>query len=423
MSIKDSLLNLKQKIKGTKKEAQEKATLEDADKSFLSATEALHEHPISEGSTTTADSDIILNKIEGSSAPRISNRIFFSVDLDDKVDAFINWYFKKMVKWHYTAIGECRKPKEMRDFIEEMAVWYELRYPDYEVNRMMPCTKQEKTEIDNVMFRNNSYINDLLGNDSDTRELEWDKFYSREVFIKSLPIQKKVLLSSPRYREVVNLDIYSSRACLHLSKEGIVEEAEGISIWTNYIIRDEELTGLHVKKVLELFRAKGIELPKNNELEETIMTVDNWTYQKEEILNCVMYRIIERGGIRIGPRRALIFAKEFKRSIDVPMMYGIDYSDPGLRTFINEYIKAGGSTSLECLVGYFERTNKKTPLKRVTVEELLMYNKEYTKEEDELHQRLVNILASQIDSDEVKKEEVKRLRLERKLEKSRINKK
>ena len=56
-----------------------------------------------------------------------------------------------------------------------------------------------------------------------------------------------------------------------------------------------------------------------------------------------MYRIIERGGNRFGPRRAFLFAKEFGRNIDVPMMYGVDTSDPGLRYFMNEYLKAGGN--------------------------------------------------------------------------------
>ena len=43
----------------------------------------------------------------------------------------------------------------------------------------------------------------------------------------------------------------------------------------------------------------------------------------------------------------------------------------------------------------------------------------YTPEEMALHQRMVNVLASQIDQDEVRKEEVKQLRLQRRLEKSR----
>ena len=45
----------------------------------------------------------------------------------------------------------------------------------------------------------------------------------------------------------------------------------------------------------------------------------------------------------------------------------------------------------------------------------------YTPEETVLHQRMVNALASQIDQEEVRKEEVKQLRLQRRLEKSRSN--
>lgn len=108
-------------------------------------------------------------------------------------------------------------------------------------------------------------------------------------------------------------------------------------------------------------------------------------------------------------------------------MYAVDYSDPGLIRFINEYIKAGGSKDLECYVGYFPKTSKKEKLDTISIQELILPENNnskiaFTPEEYELHQRLVNVLVSQIDQDVVRKEEVKRLRLERKLEKSRIKK-
>ena len=81
-----------------------------------------------------------------------------NVNLDAKVDNFIDWYFENMVKGHYTDIGEFHKPNDMRNFIEKMAVWYELRYPDYEINRLMPGSNQERTIISNVMFNNNTII-------------------------------------------------------------------------------------------------------------------------------------------------------------------------------------------------------------------------------------------------------------------------
>ena len=174
-----------------------------------------------------------------------------------------------------------------------------------------------------------------------------------------------------------------------------------------------------------MIKTKGIKIPENNEFIKAIQNYDNWIYQKEEMLNCVMYRIIIRGGNRIGPRRAFLFAKEFERNIDIPMAYGVDYSDPGLRLFINEYIKSGGKKELLCYNRYFSRASKYEKLNTVTIGELIknQWNNattKYTPEEDVLHQRLVNVLASQVNQEVVSKEEVKKLRLERKLAKSKL---
>lgn len=42
------------------------------------------------------------------------------INLDDKVDEFINWYYKNMVKGKYTDIGEYHFPRQMRDLIEKI---------------------------------------------------------------------------------------------------------------------------------------------------------------------------------------------------------------------------------------------------------------------------------------------------------------
>ena len=349
------------------------------------------------------------------------------IDLDAKVDEFIDWYFENMVKGNYTDSREYHAPREMRDLIEKIAVWYELRYPSYEINRLMPGSGQEQINVNDVMFKNNPYVNELLDENSDAKELDWNDFYNTNVFMKSLPWEERCYFTKPRYRNIVYLNPNSRVAHLHLTKNGFVEMAEDVTGYTESVIKDEELTGLNVRDVVELFQEKGIELPENNELEKTINEANKWIQQKEGILDCAMYRIIERGGNRIGPRRAFLFAKEFGRNIDIPMMYAVDRSDPGLRLFMNEYIKSGGSKDLECYVGYFSRASKKEKLDTVTIQDLILtlWNDAatfYTPEEDELHQRLVNAIASQVDQEVVKQEEVKRLRLERKLEKSRINK-
>ena len=346
------------------------------------------------------------------------------ISLDDKVDEFIDWYFKNMVKGNYTDIGEYQFPREMRDLIEKIAVWYELRYPSYEINRLMPGSGQEQINVNDVMFRNNPYINELLDENSDAKELDWDDFYNTNVFMKSLPWEERWYFSKPRYRDRVYLNPNFRGAHLHLTKNGSVEMAEDITGFTKSAIKDEELTGLTVRDVVKLFKDKGIELPENNELEKAIKEADKWIQQKEGILDCAMYRIIERGGNRIGPRRAFLFAKEFSRSIDIPMMYAVDHSDPGLRLFMNEYIKAGGSKDLKCYVGYFSRASKNEKVYTTTIQDLILTQNNnaatfYTPEEHELHQRIVNAIASRVDHEAVRQEEVNQLRLERKLEKSR----
>ena len=321
------------------------------------------------------------------------------IDLDEKVDKFINWYYENMVKGHYTDIGEFYFPRKMRNLIEKIAVWYELRYPDYEVNRLMRCCGQEENYINDVMFRNNPYVNDLLDENSDAKELEWDEFYNASVFIKSLPFDERFLLSDPWYRSISYL-IPTEKAPfnLYLTKTGIVKRTENVSEWTNSVVTDEELIGLHVKKVREVFKNRGIELPINSALEEVILDADRQMYRKEGILDCAMYRIIERGGSRIGARRAFLFAKEFGRNIDIPMMYGVDCTSPGLRSFMNEYFKAGGSKDLVCYSNYFTRASREEKIDTISLRELILRQSEnaeifYTPEETQLHQRLVKTLS------------------------------
>ena len=342
--------------------------------------------------------------------------------LDDKVDTFIEWYYKNMVKDHYTDIGEYHKPREMRNFIEKMAVWYELRYPDYEINRLMHCSGQEPTEVNNVMFRDNQYISDLLGNDSDIKDLDWDEFYNAHAFISSLSAEERGYFTKPKYYNLRN-----GEARLKLTPTGIIQDVEmlrTLPLWLNDNERvniDKEFKGKHIEELVKFFKERASGTGVYKSLQEIVNNYNNQLYQKEEMLNCVMYRIIERGGNRIGPRRAFLFAKEFGRNIDIPMMYAVDRTDPGLRLFINEYLKSGGTKDLMCYVGYFSNTNKKGKLDMVSIQDLILTQSNnvatfYTPEETELHQRLVNVLSSQVDQSLVKQEEVKRLRLERKLE-------
>ena len=309
------------------------------------------------------------------------------IDLDVKINNFINWYLKNMVKGHCDDIRKSQKSNNMRKFIEKMAVWYELRYPDYKINKLISMSSQEAIEInDNI------------------KVLGWDEF----VFIAN----ERAYLSNPEYPKYYNLKNVDAR--LELTSTGIIQNSEELNSLKLRLSDDErrtidkEFKGKHIEELVKFLKERATNSDVYKDLEEIITNYNNQLYQKEEMLNCVMYRIIERGGNRIGPRRALLFAKEFGRNIDIPMMYGIDYSDPGLRKFIIEYIKAGGSKDLICYIGYFSMRQSQK-IDTVTIDELLktLSNDDitkYTPEETELHQRMVNALT-------VRKEEIKQLNL------------
>ena len=342
------------------------------------------------------------------------------INLNHKVDSFINWYYENMVKGKYSKSGEFQEPKRLRDFIEKMAVWYELRYPDYEINRILKCTGTEDIDINQEMFVNNSYLDDV---NEEIDYFNWSEFYNPKVFFDTLPQEEKYYLRKPRYNSLIYID-KSYIAHLHLSANGTVELSEGIGVYTQNKITDEELEEMNIEDVLTLFKEKNITLPSDNEIIPAIVSYKKRLYFKEELLNCVMYRIIERGRDGYGARRAFLFAKEFNRNIDIPIMYGLYYG-VGQRQFINEYLKSGGKKELECYINYLIREEEDEDIETITItiEEFLKHvrhnaTNKYTEEEQLLGQNLVNILNSQIDEEKLKQEQIKADRITRKLKKS-----
>lgn len=356
------------------------------------------------------------------------------IDLDDKVDEFIDWYANNMVKGHYTDISKYHMPRDLRNFIEKMAVWYELRYPDYEVNRIMNCCSQEQKNIDAEMFINNPMTSEMINGFDNLwskwskrvlNSMHWEEFYNAKAFINSLPSYEKHYLSKAKYNYYTRLFIDDYRDIkFYLTSNGFIEKIHEtyLAPINGKYLDSNELIGMNIKDAIVILKENYNCTEKQlKDIIKEISEYENQKLFKEELLNCVMYRIIERGGTRIGSRRAFLFAQEFNRNIDIPMIYGVDSSD---REFMNLYLKAGGSKELVCFTNYGCRASKKEKLKTATIQELILITNKpnlYTPEEDELHQRLVNILTSQIDQDVVRQEEVKKLRIERSLKRSQKN--
>lgn len=287
--------------------------------------------------------------------PKLSIDLDTSADLSNKVDTFIDWYFSNMVKGQYTDIEKFQKSNNMRNFIEKMAVWYELRFPNYEIKRLMENSNQEK-QIKNT----------------DEKNLDCSELYNTKMFIKSLSDEEKKYLNEPCYYNIKN-----GATRLKLTSTGFVQKSEMLGSlcgWLNDEDRkkiDNDFEGKHIEDVLKFLNERASNIETYTSLKEIIDNYNKQSYQKNEMLNCVMYRIIERGGTRFGPRRAFLFAKEFGRNIDIPMMYGIDYSDPYLKNFISDYIKARGSIKLQCYLNYFERTSRWSKLDTVSIDEVI----------------------------------------------------
>ncbi len=268
-------------------------------------------------------------------------------DLNGKVDEFLNWY----------KIGQERN--EMRNFLEKMAVWYELRYPDYEVNKLISLTLKDDNNYD--LLNNNPYLKNSLPN------YDWPNFYNTKAFLNSLSESEKKYFAKPIYPKIVYWNRLTSTAHLSLTPSGYVIDSE-LMTTVNPYIKDEFLIGKHLKDVIKIFKRQGVCFPLNNELEKAVNYINKMEYQKQEMLNCVMYRLIERDKEKYGPRRAFLFAKEFHLNLDIPMIYGINLNDMGLSIFIKEYLKEGGKLNLNCLVNDNFTT---MPLKEILEKSLL----------------------------------------------------
>ncbi len=108
----------------------------------------------------------------------------------------------------------------------------------------------------------------------------------------------------------------------------------------------------------------------------------NWTFNKHfhkealeaiertgETVNLnVLRRIIERGRNRVGARRGVLFAKEFRMDVNLPMSYAIDWSDPYLHDYLMDNIQQLNLDTI-CPINYFCRDS--LPIEEATFEEVI----------------------------------------------------
>lgn len=163
------------------------------------------------------------------------------VDLDEKIDNFLKWYSKNMIKYscfhdnskHYQESIEVRK---VCNFIEKMAAWYEFRFQDDDVIRII--NHNDADEEYNI-FSSKNYYFDYIN------------------FFECLNTDEKSFLADFQYPNLFYFD-QGKRAHLHLNSDGTVSDSEFVFIYTNHKAKDEELIGMHIKDVIELLKKETL---------------------------------------------------------------------------------------------------------------------------------------------------------------------
>lgn len=306
-----------------------------------------------------------------------NNDLYQIYYLDKKVDIFIDWW-KNSLEGNYPIDYT---EEDLRKLIEDVAEWYENIYPDYCLNGSINQIPRD-------------HINDLLNN----RLLEKE----RELFLK------------PKYPKYVRLwtipNNITTNTCVgeirfYLNDDGIVKDIDKPFVFNDHFFRPEEFIGKDIDKVAKILRMyHKASYAQLRDFNFTSMRYKDETTFNNLLLNSIMYRIIEKGKGNFGAKRGYLFAKEFRRNLDIPMSYGIDMNDPYMNKFIIDYLNNGGNNRLLCFIDYKNRLVDKE--NHLDVNYLSEIQKKINQEEYELYQRFVKVLKSQIDEETIQKEEI-----------------
>lgn len=332
--------------------------------------------------------------------------------IDQQLEDYFKWYQDNIL--NYQCEEKSEEMKKLKKLISKFVAWYEIRYPDYELSCMVPFPYSDDSFPMNEILKEEKQVSD---------EFDWATFYDKKVFLKSLSIKEKMLISNKyifngtRWLHFKSQNDLSYGIQVKLSKKMNVSYLFNITL--NY--SDEDLSnikGKNIDEAIQILKEHGYELEKNDRI-----FLDYYNSKKEnscKILEAVMYSLMKSGRRYAGPRRALLFAKEFKLNLDIPMSYGIIMDDEDTLYLIDEYLKNGGHEDLTCYVDSFIKDKNVMSLSDI-IEKFLNDEPSYEVQREissrkyDLEEQLVTILNSQINSEELENERIRKYRIERKL--------
>lgn len=360
-------------------------------------------------------------KYEESLSQNISSPETYSDDYKElfarRINDFLTDYKKNLLIEEQSPTYVDSRMTEMKNFIEKMAIIYEIIYPDISFLQAEDKFIND-SYVNQVMFKDNKYLNDTLEEETLLEELEWNKFIGVKSMIKILSEQEKELLRKPSYNMLINLKssgFWDPWDSLTLTKRGVIRKIRLNN--RKSALKDEDLIGYRASKVVERLKNKNIPETAYIELTNEVTRVDRLNKQRDAMLECIMFRIMERGYDFLGARRALLFANDFSLVLEKPLIYEINGTteDFNVAAFLRKYSDLGGNLdNAKNLM--FSEDSKYTWCydSKMELEEDLKSEEEKAKEQ-ELRQRLVTSLYGNINQEELAQEKVKHLRLERRL--------
>jgi hypothetical protein len=239
-----------------------------------------------------------------------------------------------------------------------------------EIHKTIPCDAIYGQEI-NASFYNIARENMILHNihyedfdikQGDTLEQPQHLGESFEAVVSQIPFNSK-WSADKSFRKDIRFHEYNILAprtkadyafiqhmLYHLRDDGIITDSDDV-----WVIRKKPgdfmscgvfFDGKSLKDVERINDENNLGLNIANV--KRIVSIINFKESiREGLLDTVMYKMISSGGKYYGPRRAYLFAKEFKRNMELPIKYG----DSSL---IMDYLQNDGDGNLMCYIKYFD---------------------------------------------------------------------
>jgi len=241
--------------------------------------------------------------------------------LDDKISYYLEWCRKNNVE---------HDVKDIKSIIDKVTVWYELRYPD---------SYLDQEDVDQVMFGNTDNIN----------VQNWGDFYNFDKFYYSLSKKEKSMLNIPIFADMIYLN--NGRSHIHFNEDGSISDASDVYLFdrtkaNGVYDAGSLLDGKSIDEWPKIMKEAGISADYLR-INSIINNYKKRVNAREYLFDSIMFNLIERGGKYYGPRRGVLFAREFERDIKVPVSYG----DSSLAL---EYLANDGDDTLMCYVDYFD---------------------------------------------------------------------